>query len=775
MEMQLRKTCNHPYLINGVEEKEAAAVGAATPPIDRLVQCCGKMVLLDKLLPKLKAEGHRVLIFSQMVRMLDILQDYCAARGFGFERLDGQIRGSTRQAAIDRFCAPESDTFVFLLSTRAGGLGINLTVADTVRPARSVCVVSCHSRGLSGYTILPGCLQVIIYDSDWNPQNDSQATARCHRIGQTQQVKVYRLLTHNTYEATMFERATQKLNLEHAVLGDGSAMTPISRQRDANELDRMLRLGAAAVLAEGTTPAVDDRVAHSFMESSIEDLLATRTRVIEVSDGGTGFGVVAPSASGPGAELDVNAEDFWEQVLPGFQSAEKLLLRLTDASGPIQELKQSGNGERKASRREADRAVVDARMQDLRRRRDEFVEDVAGLVEFLCDARGATADGDNMLVMAKPEMEATSKLLTLMGTLSTVFSETQLKLVGEWVSKLEGSRVRTCRAERTVGYRELDDQIGSDFESDSASERGEADDTAATPVTNPKGSKRRSTVKDDEFDGKEGDDVDDDADSEVDDISDYSDDSRTGKKRRSAKTSSKGLTSLHSADGRCAQGGITDVCALCVDGGLLIVCDGQCGRAFHLECVGLTAAPTSDTWKCPDCVNHSFLCLICGVEGHEVLSKHDREDWFYGTGPTLVKKCSMGRCGRFYHKKCACVLSTVVALRPSIECCGVPCPVCRCLEKISMVVWSGETFRCPQHYCCGCSLSGDGAAMLQCIRCPVAFHVSCVPQQQIPLSVRLNKKMIVCAAHHASGAVSVEVWHTAPCLHSMLSWGRSGE
>ena len=124
------------------------------------IYCFPPPLLLDKLLPKLKAEGHRVLIFSQMVKMLDILSDYLVERRYSHERLDGSIRGDLRQAAIDRFCKPGSDTFIFLLSTRAGGLGINLTAADTC----------------------------IIMDSDWNPQNDVQAMARSHRIGQSKKV-----------------------------------------------------------------------------------------------------------------------------------------------------------------------------------------------------------------------------------------------------------------------------------------------------------------------------------------------------------------------------------------------------------------------------------------------------------------------------------------------------------------------------------------------------------------------------------------------------------
>jgi SNF2 family DNA or RNA helicase len=97
-----------------------------------MVQSSGKLVLLDKLLPKLKQNGHKVLVFSQMIKVLDILEDYLIHRRYLYERLDGRITGIMRQEAIDRFSKPDSDRFVFLLCTRAGGLGINLTAADTV-------------------------------------------------------------------------------------------------------------------------------------------------------------------------------------------------------------------------------------------------------------------------------------------------------------------------------------------------------------------------------------------------------------------------------------------------------------------------------------------------------------------------------------------------------------------------------------------------------------------------------------------------------------------
>eukprot|EP00897_Mesotaenium_endlicherianum_P003740 jgi/Mesen1/3394/ME000192S02559 len=154
------------------------------PPVDELVGQCGKMQLLDRLLPRLKARGHKVLIFSQMTRLLDVLDYYLQERGYASFRIDGSIK--TFQENTD-------EGFCFLLSTRAGGLGINLTAADTV----------------------------IIYDSDWNPHQDMQAMDRCHRIGQTKPVHVYRLATAHSVEGRMLQVATGKLNLEHIVIEKG--------------------------------------------------------------------------------------------------------------------------------------------------------------------------------------------------------------------------------------------------------------------------------------------------------------------------------------------------------------------------------------------------------------------------------------------------------------------------------------------------------------------------------------------------------------------------
>lgn len=177
--MQLKKCCNHPYLFEGAEP-EPFETG------EHLVLNSGKMIILDKLLLSLKSKGSRVLVFSQMSKMLDILEDYSIFRGFEYCRIDGQTSSEDRTTAINEYNAPDSDKFLFLLTTRAGGLGINLYTADTV----------------------------IIFDSDWNPQADLQAQDRAHRIGQKKQVHVFRFITESTIEEGIYLKAQQKLKLD---------------------------------------------------------------------------------------------------------------------------------------------------------------------------------------------------------------------------------------------------------------------------------------------------------------------------------------------------------------------------------------------------------------------------------------------------------------------------------------------------------------------------------------------------------------------------------
>lgn len=224
--MQLRKCCNHPYLFEGAEP------GPPYTTDEHLVYNSGKMLVLDKLLKKMKTQGSRVLIFSQMSRVLDILEDYCFFREYEYCRIDGSTSHEDRINAIDEYNKPDSSKFIFLLTTRAGGLGINLTSADIV----------------------------VLYDSDWNPQADLQAMDRAHRIGQRKQVHVFRFVTENAIEEKVIERAAQKLRLDQLVIQQGrssSKNTAIGNTND--DLLSMIQFGAKDVF-DSKTGTVDDDI-----------------------------------------------------------------------------------------------------------------------------------------------------------------------------------------------------------------------------------------------------------------------------------------------------------------------------------------------------------------------------------------------------------------------------------------------------------------------------------------------------------------------------------
>uniref|UniRef100_A0A8C7K258 Chromodomain-helicase-DNA-binding protein 8 n=1 Tax=Oncorhynchus kisutch TaxID=8019 RepID=A0A8C7K258_ONCKI len=290
--MELRKCCNHPYLITGAEEKIVAELRGVYNPVapdfhlQALVRSAGKLVLLDKLLPRLKAGGHKVLIFSQMVRCLDILEDYLINKRYLYERIDGRVRGNLRQAAIDRFSKPDSDRFVFLLCTRAGGLGINLTAADT-------CV---------------------IFDSDWNPQNDLQAQARCHRIGQSKAVKVYRLITRNSYEREMLDKASLKLGLDRAVLQSmsGNKESNVNgqiQQFSKKEIEDLLRKGAYAAIMD------EEDEGSKFCEEDIDQILQRRATTITIESEGKGstFSKASFVATENRTDIALDDPEFWQK------------------------------------------------------------------------------------------------------------------------------------------------------------------------------------------------------------------------------------------------------------------------------------------------------------------------------------------------------------------------------------------------------------------------------------------------------------------------------
>ncbi|KAJ8565858.1 hypothetical protein K7X08_008434 [Anisodus acutangulus] len=222
--MQLRKCCNHPYLFvaeYNIYRKE------------EIVRASGKFELLDRLLPKLRRAGHRVLLFSQMTRLMDILEVYLQVHDFKYLRLDGSTKTEERGTLLKQFNAPDSPYFMFLLSTRAGGLGLNLQTADTV----------------------------IIFDSDWNPQMDQQAEDRAHRIGQKKEVRVFVLVSVGSIEEVILERAKQKMGIDAKVIQAGLFNTTSTAQERREMLEEIMRKGTSTLGTDVPTEREINRLA----------------------------------------------------------------------------------------------------------------------------------------------------------------------------------------------------------------------------------------------------------------------------------------------------------------------------------------------------------------------------------------------------------------------------------------------------------------------------------------------------------------------------------
>lgn len=231
--MQLRKACNHPFVFEEVEN----LVNPDRLTTDLIWRCSGKFELLDRILPKLRATGHRVLIFFQMTQVMDIMEDFLRFKNLKYMRLDGSTKADDRQSMLKDFNAPDSEYFCFLLSTRAGGLGLNLQSADTV----------------------------IIFDTDWNPHQDLQAQDRAHRIGQKNEVRILRLITSESVEEVILERAHQKLDIDGKVIQAGK----FDNKSSAEEQEAYLKS-----LLEKEKLKGDDAENDNFDDAEINEILA---------------------------------------------------------------------------------------------------------------------------------------------------------------------------------------------------------------------------------------------------------------------------------------------------------------------------------------------------------------------------------------------------------------------------------------------------------------------------------------------------------------------
>ncbi|CCA67695.1 probable CHD1-transcriptional regulator [Serendipita indica DSM 11827] len=319
--METRKLVQHPYLVEPDLERETKT----TEEMNRqLIDASGKLKFLEVMLERLKAKGKRVLLFSQfVVRIflclyatwltrgkiaLDIIEDFIVAKGYPFLRLDGDLKGALRQKDIDRFNAPDSEYFIYLLSTRAGGVGVNLATADTV----------------------------IIFDPDFNPFSDAQAIARAHRFGQKKPVIVFRLMATTGPEKKIMNDGKKKLVLDHVIV------QTMEDGEEAEDLESMLLSGAKGLFTEGE----DNDIIYT--EASVDNLIenaeeAAKPRAPTTESIGTIFEFAQVWESANTEEGDENLDtDFWSTMIAKVQEEKE--------TAAAQEVVASGRGGKRAAK-----------------------------------------------------------------------------------------------------------------------------------------------------------------------------------------------------------------------------------------------------------------------------------------------------------------------------------------------------------------------------------------------------------------------------------------
>ncbi|KAJ0163755.1 Chromatin remodeling factor mit1 [Colletotrichum tanaceti] len=297
--MQLRKCLCHPFMYSeAVEERSADHANMH----QNLILASGKLMLLNIMLPKLKERGHRVLIFSQFLQQLDIIEDFLNGLGFQHRRLDGKINSLEKQKHIDAFNEPDSEIFAFLLSTRAGGIGINLATADTV----------------------------IILDPDFNPHQDIQAISRAHRIGQKKKVLCFQLMTKNSAEEKIMQIGRKKMALDHVLI------EAMDDEGEADNLESILKFGASALFSEDQ----DDKDIVRYDDASIDKLLdrsdIEQTKTGDDESAESQFSFARVWANDKAAFEDTLAEEkeptvnpnVWEEILAEREAEAKRIAEL---------------------------------------------------------------------------------------------------------------------------------------------------------------------------------------------------------------------------------------------------------------------------------------------------------------------------------------------------------------------------------------------------------------------------------------------------------------
>ncbi|KAE9408278.1 hypothetical protein BT96DRAFT_914203 [Gymnopus androsaceus JB14] len=344
MLMQLRKCLQHPYLYD--EDIEPRHLSTEETH-EKLISASAKLRLLRDLLPKLKARGHRVLIFSQFVIALNIIEDFLTGEGHKFLRLDGNTKGTDRQKGMDEFNRPNSDIFIYLLTTRAGSVGINLFTADTV----------------------------IIFDPDFNPHQDLQAIARAHRFGQKKTCLVFKLVVKDSAEERIMQIGKKKLVLDHLIVqkmdDDDSA---------GENVQSILTYGAQRLDIVYSELDIDNLIAKTEKEGDEET----------APKEGAAFSF-AKIWTADKDELEEVADDDQFEVDSWAQTLQKI--NEERAKKQAQEEEESGRGSRRNVRRKAAAAInyaIDFDTPKKSRNRNSDGESVYGGSEHISDASGSS-------------------------------------------------------------------------------------------------------------------------------------------------------------------------------------------------------------------------------------------------------------------------------------------------------------------------------------------------------------------------------------------------
>ncbi|CZT41245.1 related to CHD1-transcriptional regulator [Rhynchosporium secalis] len=328
--MQLRKCLCHPFLYSSAIE-EISKTDSEEDVQRKLVEASSKFQLLKIMLPKLKERGHRVLLFSQFLMQLDLVEDFLNGLGLPFKRLDGNVGSLEKQKRIDAFNAPDSDLFAFLLSTRAGGVGINLATADTV----------------------------IIMDPDFNPHQDIQALSRAHRIGQKKKVLVFQLMTKDSAEEKIVQIGRKKMALDQALIESMGA------EDDAGvDLESILKHGAQALFED------DDRNDIRYDSASVDKLLdrtqVENTNTDEEKTAESQFSYARVWANDKGTLTDEVGDDNSDEAPPDLSVWDKILKQreMDAAAEAARNMQVFGRGKRNRQVIDYNKSNLDMHMDD---------------------------------------------------------------------------------------------------------------------------------------------------------------------------------------------------------------------------------------------------------------------------------------------------------------------------------------------------------------------------------------------------------------------------